>query len=214
MIEFYSGTPGSGKSLHVAQRIYNKILFKKEDVIANFDINVDMLNKKKKKKRGRFTYVENNKLSPSYFIEYYKKYHKTNKEGQTLVIIDECQIMFNSRNWQDKQRLEWINFFTQHRKFGFNFILVSQFDRLIDRQIRALFEYEVIHRKVNNFKIGMLLPFKMFVAISRWYNAKERIGAEYFIYKNKYGKLYDSYKNFEKDPKTKQIINKAEGFPQ
>ena len=38
MIYFYSGTPGSGKSLHVAQDIY-QYLQRGKNVIANFDIN-------------------------------------------------------------------------------------------------------------------------------------------------------------------------------
>ena len=49
MIYFYSGTPGSGKSLHCARDIYNKLFIKKENVIANFPINEKILAKKKKK---------------------------------------------------------------------------------------------------------------------------------------------------------------------
>ena len=41
MIYFYSGTPGSGKSLHVARDIYNRLNLNKKypSVIANFTIN-------------------------------------------------------------------------------------------------------------------------------------------------------------------------------
>ena len=45
MIYFYSGTPGSGKSLHCAKDIYNKLFVKKQNVIANFEINEIMLPK-------------------------------------------------------------------------------------------------------------------------------------------------------------------------
>lgn len=195
MIEFYSGTPGSGKSLHVAKRIYHKLFFKKQNVIANFEVNPDILNSKKKK--GTFTFVPNSQMSPEYFIEYAKNNHKPNKENQTLVIIDECQVIFNPRNWQDKGRIGWINFFTQHRKYGYNFILVSQFDKLVDRQIRALFEYDVVHRKANNFGVGVLIPVKTFVAVSNWYGNKKRIGCEFFIYKKKYGNLYNTFADFK-----------------
>ena len=47
MIYFYSGTPGSGKSLHVAKDIYTKLFINKGNVIANFDINRQVYNKKK-----------------------------------------------------------------------------------------------------------------------------------------------------------------------
>lgn len=195
MIYFYSGTPGSGKSLHVAKDIYTKLFIKKQNVIANFDINREIYNKKKKK--GKFTYISNSDLTPKIFYEYAKDHHVLGKESQTLVIIDECQILFNPRSWTDKNRIDWINFFTQHRKWGYNFILISQFDRLVDRQIRALFEYEIKHRKVNNFKGAKLIPINTFVAVEYWYGVKERIGCEFFTYKNKYGRLYDTFKNFE-----------------
>ena len=195
MIYFYSGTPGSGKSLHVAKDIYTKLFIKKQNVIANFDINREIYNKKKKK--GKFTYISNSDLTPKFFYEYANDHHVLGKESQTLVIIDECQILFNPRSWTDKNRIDWINFFTQHRKWGYNFILISQFDRLVDRQIRALFEYEIKHRKVNNFKGAKLIPINTFVAVEYWYGVKERIGCEFFTYKNKYGRLYDTFKNFE-----------------
>ena len=157
MIEFYSGTPGSGKSLHVAKRIWIKLFIKKQNVIANFNINQELYNKKKKK--GMFDYITNMELTPDYLIEYALLNHKPGIENQTLVVIDECQLMFNSRDWQNKNRMAWIEFFTLHRHYGYNFILVSQMDRLVDRQIRALFEYDVVHRKINNFKFGQYLAY-------------------------------------------------------
>lgn len=195
MIYFYSGTPGSGKSLHVAQDIYTKLFFKKQNVIANFDINREIYNKKKKK--GKFTYVSNVDLNPKFFYKYAMENHIFGKENQTLVIIDECQILFNPRIWNQNNRLEWINFFTQHRKWGYNFILISQFDRLVDRQIRSLFETEYKHRKINNYKIGQLLPISTFISVEYWYGVREKIGSNIFFYKKKYGKMYDTFKNFE-----------------
>ena len=193
MIYFYSGTPGSGKSLHMAKDIFIKLNTKKQNVIANFTINEDLL----KQKRGKFIYCDNCEISPKWLIKYALKNHTMGKEGQTLVCLDECQVLFNPREFTRADRLEWITFFTQHRKLGYNFILVSQNDRLIDRQIRALIEYDVKHRKVNNFKVGIFLPFPAFVSVTYWYGVRERIGAEFFFYRKKLGKLYDSYKMFD-----------------
>lgn len=195
MISFYSGTPGSGKSLHTARDIYFQLFRKKKNIISNFDINMDMYNSKNKK--GIFKYVPNYELTPEYLIEFARKHHTSQKEGQTILVIDECQLMFNSRTWQQQGRSQWIEFFTQHRKFFYDVILISQFDRLIDRQIRSLIEYEVVHRKVNNFKIGDYLPITLFVAVTRWYSQKAKIGSQFFIYREKYSKMYDSYKTFK-----------------
>lgn len=199
MIYLYSGTPGSGKSLHMAREILIWLKLKRKSVIANFDINYDIVDKKKKGNKGKFTYIANKNLTVSALVEYAKKYHIKGKERQTLLCIDECQTHFNPREFNRKDRLDWNNFFSQHRKLGFEVILTTQTDRLIDRQIRSLIEYEVKHRKVNNFKIGKLLPFPCFCAITYWYGVRERLGSEFFTYSKKLSNLYDSYKMFEED---------------
>lgn len=200
MIYLYAGTPGAGKSLHLARDIINKLTLRKQNVIANFPINESVVNKGlfgHIKKIGEFIYVDNSELTVKYLVDYAKKNNVLGKEGQTLLAIDECQVLFNPREFQKKDRLSWINFFTQHRKLGYNIILVSQNDRLIDRQIRGLIEYEIKHRKVNNFKIGQLIPVPIFAAITYWYGVREKVGVEFFTYKKKLGKLYDSYKMFD-----------------
>lgn len=78
--------------------------------------------------------------------------------------------------------------FTQHRKLGYEVVLVAQFDRMLDRQIRSLIEYEWIHRKVSNFGIqGKLISAfcggKLFVAVKVWYPMKEKVGSEFYMYR-------------------------------
>lgn len=203
-IWFFSGTPGSGKSLHVAKDIFNKLNAKDKKgvvtsrVIANFDVNRNLI---QESSRSKFYYFDNQFLdSPDYLIKFARKFHKKGVEAQTLVVLDECQLLFNCRSGfshTDKNRSKWIKFFTQHRKLGFNIILVSQMDRMIDKQIRGLIETEVKHRKVNNFKFGKFFPFPLFVAIDYWYGVREKIGHEFFTYRQKYGDFYDSYVMFE-----------------
>jgi zona occludens toxin (predicted ATPase) len=191
MIWFYSGTPGSGKSLDVTRRLIMQLRFGRP-VISTNDLDLTIV-QGKRKKIGRFTYVPIMELTPQFLVEYAVKHNKPGKESQVLVIVDECQIIFNPREFSKKGRLDWINFFTQHRKFGYDFILVSQFDRLIDRQIRSLFEYEVKHRKANNFKWLWILPFTFFVKVTVWYGMREKISSEFFVYKKIYSKIYDSF---------------------
>lgn len=198
MISFYSGTPGSGKSLHVARTIYTRLRVAKINVIATFPIRMSMVNNNGKIKTGEFRCIHYSNITPAFLIDYAREHHKHGKEGQTLVVIDECQIIFNPRDVDKKDRRAWIDFFTQHRKLGFDFILISPNDKLIDRQIRALFEYEVRHLKANNLGlIGMLLPFPMFVARTYWYSIKEFMSSEFFFYRKKWSNLYDSYLFFD-----------------
>jgi len=209
MIYFYSGTPGSGKSLNVARDIYNRLNRNKKypNVIANFTINEKMI----KNKKANFIYKDNSDLTVEFLVNYAHQNHKLGIENQTLVVVDECSVIWNSRDWNSSinktSRGEWLKFFVQHRKLGYNFILISQNDRQIDRQIRSLFEYEINHRKVNNFKIGRIMPVSTFIAVSKWYGVNEKLGIEFFVYRKKWGKFYDSYGTFELDESISNLIS-------
>lgn len=152
MILFFSGTPGSGKSLHTASVLYWWIKAG-HPAIGNVDINLDYIPTRKKKE---YLYKRNDQLTPDFLIRYAQDYaaqHGRIKEDSILLVIDECQLVFNARDWNAKGRSQWLEFFTLHRHLGYRIILIAQFDRMIDRQVRSLIEYEYIHRKVSNFGI-------------------------------------------------------------
>lgn len=205
MISLYSGTPGSGKSLHIAQRIYYG-LKRGRTILCNFDVNLDRIRGRKKKKMN-FFYVDNSKLTTDHLINFAKDYFKDKKkikEDEILLVIDECQILFQSRNWQKDGRDQWLIFLSQHRKYGYEIVLIAQFDGMIDRQIRCLIEYEYVHRKVSNFgtkgKIISLASFgNLFVCVKFWYPLSEKLGSEFFKAHKKYYQIYDTY-NFFSEP--------------
>ena len=215
MIYMYTGTPGSGKSYHVAKDIYF-YLHHGRNIIANFDINYDMVPAGRSAsfttglKKGYFFEKDNFALDAKWLIDFGRLCHKRDArdriiEHQTWLIIDECQLIFNCRSWNDNRRQAWCTFFNQHRKLGYDIILITQYDRLIDRQIRSLVEYEVKHRKVNNFGIGgffvsmFLLGRPLFAAIEYWYGVKEKSGTTIMIGRKRYYEMYDSYKLFAPD---------------
>ena len=209
MISLYSGTPGSGKSLHTAKEMRDRAILGKP-TICNFEVNVS------KYKRAAFEYVPNDALTPEYLISYSQNWFQNHrfKEGTILLVIDECQLLFNAREWQQSGRAQWLSFFTQHRKYGYNVILIAQFDRMIDRQIRSLIEYEFIHRKASNFGIGGMIfslvsGGNLFVTVQMWYPLKARIGSEFFHARKKYWEMYDSYATFATDGGTEG----AQGSP-
>lgn len=201
MIYLFSGTPGSGKSLHIAQIIYYTLKLGKKDVICNFDIDLNCI---KNAKVNKFHYIPNDKMNPNILISISKQVfnNKKSSEGKILLIIDECQLLFNAREWNSKGRAEWLSFFSQHRKYGFDICLVAQFDGMVDRQIRSLIEYNIIHRKVSNFgikgKIFSLFGFgKLFVYVKVWYPLNERISSRFFRASKKYYQIYDTYNTFD-----------------
>lgn len=233
MIYFFTGKPGNGKSLHMAEIMYLKMKLGR-NVIANFEINehaFDGCRAQKKGTLGKFIFMDNkywlnnayldrrrrepvnDGISYSYLDGLYNfalQFHERNamgqiREHQTLLVLDECQELFNTRSWNRKDRLLWCSFFRHHRKYGYDVYLISQDDEVIDKQIRNVLEYEVEHRCINNFKfIGKLLGLfsggRLFVAITRWYmkgRKNEKIDSEFFRGKKRYYSFYDSYRTFQ-----------------
>lgn len=239
MINFYSGRPGNGKSLHMAMEIY-KALRSGKNVIANFEINehyFDKIRKKHPERLGKFIYMRpdmwnynaigtarnsEHKMSnpPNGVFSYIEglkgfaaQFHKRNRRGQigekqTLLVLDECadEYLFNSRSWNRKDRLKWVEFFRQHRKYGYEVYLIAQDDMSIDKQIRGILQTEYEHRLVNNYKfMGRLLGFmaggKLFVYVKKLYGIKKqdaRIKSTFFT-AEKFYNFYDSYAVFSGD---------------
>lgn len=229
-ITLFWGVPGSGKSFHTSQIIYNA-LRKGQNVITNVNINTSLIPPiSDSRPLGNFIFVpprqfEENAISIknslggksvcdsvySYIFglqNFALQFHKRNNRGQitesqTLLIIDECHHYFDPRSWNRKDRSAWVDFFSVHRHYGFDVLLISQKDSRIDKQIRGLIEKQVMHRNVSKYKrLGKLLasPFggNLFICIESMYDPrmskKDAHIKSYFIYgSNYYFSLYDSY---------------------
>lgn len=198
-ISLYSGTPGSGKSLHATDRIYKR-LRRGLPVIANYNLNRDKIPNPE-----LFHYVDNAELTPDAVMDISREWFENHRFGEdrVLLVIDECQLLFNSRSWQQADRMAWIQLLSQHRKAGLSIILVAQFDKMIDRQFRALLEYEYMHRKVSNFGVvGWLMSLvvggRAHVCIQRYYPLNQRLGARWFLARQRVFDLYDSYGLFDR----------------
>ena len=210
-VYFFSGKPGSGKSLHAAKMI-DEWICKGRNVITNFPINEDFWAKRraKGKKTGMVFSSSNDDFLQNGvkgLVGYAKQFHKTNDDGkmiekQTLVILDECQTMFNSRSWNAKGRSDWIILFSQHRKFGFEFLLISQHKDFVDKQIRCQFQYDYDHRNLKNFKtlgfiLSLLFGGNFFVIVVKSMDIGKKDHTEFCGARKKYYKLYDSYRIFD-----------------
>lgn len=200
-ISIYTGTPGSGKSLHTARLILRRSALKNHPTIVNFECNVS-----DKRQKSDILYVRNDSLTPRFLVDYSLEYAnrlgRRPNEDEILCIIDEAQMMFNCRGWNDKSRMDWIKFFTEHRHYGFRIILATQNDMMLDKQIRGCIEMQYDHRKLANMgKIGkiMSIPFrgKVFCVVEKWYQGGLYVDKEIFTYHKKYGRVYDTFKKWE-----------------
>ena len=201
MIYLYSGTPGSGKSYHAVVDAVKKLKRREKNrVIANFPLVG-------KRITSNFEYWDNSEITISRLMGYARQHHRLGVEGQTLVVIDEAQCIFNSRDWNGKgivhnalkkqpdSRMDWIKFFSQHRKFGFNIILIAQSDKMLDKQIRSLIEYDIKHIKINN-GFFFFLPTS-FLAVEKWYGQRMKLGSDVIWYHKRIAAMYDSYALFD-----------------
>ncbi len=203
MVILFSGTPGSGKSLHAAEMIYNRLRYRGgRPVICNFELNLSLV----KKNRHQFHFIDNSRMDPLFLETYARRYWRYRgqrpKEGHILLLIDEAQMIFNARSWQMAGRTDWMRFFQIHRHLGFDIVLLAQFDRMLDRQIRYLIEYEYIHRKVVNYGLRgvivslLMLSPRLHACVKVWYPLRQKVGGNFFRVKKLYYQLYDSYGDF------------------
>lgn len=210
MIVFYTGTPGSGKSASAAHDIryaLNKPRGEDMPVIGNFPINDTIV-----KRPWAYHYVSNDDLTPDYLCDFADDFwtHTERKfsEDYLLLVLDECQLVFNARSWHSKgrsgkndSRMDWLSFFSQHRKYGYKVILIAQSSKMVDNQFRMLCDYEINHRKVANMgmvgaAVSAVFLNRLFMRVKYLFQSNERLGMQLYLLRTKDMELYDSYARF------------------
>lgn len=198
MINLYSGTPGSGKSLHCSRTI-KRLNNSRIPIITNI-----LINKKFLRYPQLYIYVPFDRLNTQFLKNFYYSYLQFTKkdrlkENSIYLIIDECQMIFNSRDYSKSDRRDWLKFFSIHRHLGYSVILICQFDKMLDKQIRALIENEFIHRRLGNCgffgQIVETLFFrrKIFLILCFWYPLHMHLYTEWCFGHRRLYRLYDTF---------------------
>ena len=116
MLLAYTGTPGSGKSYHAVSEIWERVKYG-HDVITNIPLNFPKPKLFHKVSRETFyNFRETWQITPQYLIDFSEKLREEKgwarvPEDYIYLVIDEAQLIFNCRNWNDKSRQEWVKFF-------------------------------------------------------------------------------------------------------
>lgn len=205
-IDVYTGVPGSGKSLHAAQEIRFALDRKyPRPVIANFPLATNA--PVRDLGRNRFTYIPNDEMSAGKIIDLADAFWSGTdlpfREDYITLVLDECQLLFNSRRWGDKSRMSYLEFLSQSRKYGIRIVLIAQSAKMIDNQFRMLIEREFNHRRVSKFgPVGAVvsMPFggRLFLCVRYLFQANERLGMDLITCTKKDTMMYDSYARFER----------------
>ena len=201
MIYLYMGVPGSGKSLYACGQILDALSLGKL-VITNFPVSFNHIHGKFFQwfyGRGTVCCCSNDQLTPSFLLHASEYYFSGSavREGRILLVIDECSLIFNPREWNRPDRKEWLSWFSQHRKYGFDVILICQTGMQLDKQLRPIIESRCTFKKISSF-LPFSFSFPIFVLCTSYYNSrsKENIKVKVFVYHSKWAKVYNSMRLF------------------
>lgn len=98
---------------------------------------------------------------------YDPKYKGEDMNG--LLVLDELGTWLNSRNWNDKSRLEMLNWLFLSRKDHWDLILLAQDHEMIDAQVRTtLCDYLVQASRLDRQKIPFLAPILGFLGFNQF----------------------------------------------
>jgi hypothetical protein len=98
---------------------------------------------------------------------YDPKYKGEDKNG--LLVLDELGTWMNSRSWNQKDRLELLNWLFLSRKDHWDLILLAQDHEMIDSQVRTtLCDYLVQASRLDRQKIPYLAPIMGFLGFNQF----------------------------------------------
>ncbi|NQZ22468.1 MAG: hypothetical protein HRT53_10460 [Colwellia sp.] len=140
MAAFFEGSRGSGKSKYSVERMQNRLKSGRA-VATNLDLFLDKLMPDNPKAhyvrlpdfpRSSDLLILDNAY-PELDHDDPKTYDDT-KFG--CVVLDELLTSFNSRTWNDPDRVEVVNWIVQSRKYGWDLCLIGQSIDGVDKQIK------------------------------------------------------------------------------
>jgi len=156
IIEIFTGRLGGGKTYSAVQRLI-KLFLRGGIVYTNIKLNHDAINSYFIKKHGlqldlnrQAVFLSNDQIG-----EFYKYVTAGQDDVPTMVIIDEAQLFFNSRDWAKTGR-EVLTFLTQTRKVQVDIILITQHQDNIDKQFRRLVQFYWSFRDMQKFRLPLL----------------------------------------------------------
>lgn len=128
-------------------------------------------------------------------MDWYREIGWGTSEMNVLVVIDEAQLYYNSRNWQRTQEKhpQMLSFLTQSRKARVDVVFITQSATNIDRQFRILADFVYSFRDMQKLTmpiIGGRWPFPQFLKITRDAMTDEIVGRE-VVWKDK--RIYGCY---------------------
>ena len=188
MISCYEGLPGAGKTYDAMRKLLDNLAQgrriltnisgpdqeEKQEIIKHF-LNLED------------SYLQSNLVAlPDHQVT---EFWEHTKPGD-LIIIDEAQNFFNSRDWQTKTNRAFAKWASEHRHMGVDLILITQNVERIESSVRSLVEFTYRYKKLNMF--GNLVK-KKYIRFCYYGPSLDQIGQKTCSYDPKIFKCYKSY---------------------
>jgi len=163
MIQYVTGVLGAGKTFH-AVRLAMDHLARGGTVVTNIECRFqrihDMIAVQKKVSILPEQLIV---FDPEVTPEWEAVVPWGLSEGIVLVVLDEAQLFYGSRDWAstaaNNKRL--LSFLTQSRKAGVDLIWITQDGGNVDKQFRVLAEWELAICNVKHLPLGWLGLFPL-----------------------------------------------------
>jgi len=147
-----TGSLGAGKSLMTVSKL-REYVKEGRRIAGNIDLDLEFLTQSK---RSTATYVRVPDIPTAADLDLigrgYEGDHDNDRNG--ALVLDECGVWLNSREWNDPRRKALIAWLLHARKKRWDVFLLVQDIDLIDSQVRkALCEYVVHCHAVDKIKV-------------------------------------------------------------
>lgn len=161
-IEIVSGTLGGGKTMAVAEKLYDW-LKRGAYVFTNIEMHKDKIAEQMYRDGYVFEPERLTLLDGRTIKGFISQIKRGDQSCPVVVAIDEAHLEWNARDYQqmksDSQSKDMLNFITMVRKLDIVLYFITQSPEDIDKQLRKKAAYLTMCRNFRGFKIWNLVPF-------------------------------------------------------
>lgn len=197
MIQIVTGKLGHGKTLYTVMLMFDA-LCKGRTVVTNIEVVWDEMVRLAARLRGvRLDPAQLVRISP-----------ETDKNWQGLIpwgsaaapveaYFDEIHLFYNARDWAKtgSENRSLLSFLTQSRKAKVNVTFIAQEKETVEKQFRALAEWELAIVSSDHVPLGIMrwLPFKAFIVRVKDAEKGYLLRREWKSYDKRFFKCYTSF---------------------
>ena len=190
-ISCYEGLPGSGKSYDATRKLLSNLATGRRILT-----NIDGLQEDRQRTTIQHYYNMDDQQIMDNLVhlddEQVTNFWEYTQPGD-LIVIDEAQNFFNSRDWQSTTNRELGKWASEHRKRGNDVIFISQDMAGIESSVRRLVEWVYRYKKLNMFGSAVQ---KKYVRFAYYGQSEKPLRKKICTYDQK---IFACYSSFFKD---------------